>query len=282
MTAAISIRGITKAYDGRTVLDGPSLEIERGEIFAILGPNGAGKTTLVEILEGYRDRDGGDVTVVGEDPQRPSDSAAWRNKIGIVLQNVSDAGDLTVREVVENFAHYYTNPKNPAEVIKKVGLEEKRGAKVTTLSGGQRRRLDVALGMIGSPEVLFLDEPTTGFDPEARREFWELIRSLRDEGTTILLTTHYLDEAEQLADRVAVLAAGRILEIAKPGDLGGRRSKGAIVSWSDDAGEHSEETLTPTAFVLALAAKTGGEIQHLQIKNPTLEDIYIEMIEGAQ
>ena len=281
MTAAISINGITKAYDGRRVLDGLSLEIERGEIFAILGPNGAGKTTLVEILEGYRGRDGGEVTVIGEDPGDPADSAAWRNKIGIVLQNVSDAGDLTVLEVVENFAHYYTNPKEPLDVISKVGLAEKRGAKVTTLSGGQRRRLDVALGMIGTPELLFLDEPTTGFDPEARREFWELIRTLRDEGTTILLTTHYLDEAEQLADRVAVLAGGKILEIAKPDELGGRKSKGALVSWRDSAGDHSEETLTPTAFVLALAARMEGEIEHLQIKHPTLEDIYLEMIEES-
>ena len=280
MTAAISIRGIIKSYEGRVVLNGFNLEIERGEIFAILGPNGAGKTTLVEILEGYRERDGGEVLVIGEDPGDLADPSAWRNRIGIVLQNASDAGDLTVSEVVENFAHYYTNPKMPSEVIVKVGLDSKRDAKVETLSGGQRRRLDVALGMIGTPEILFLDEPTTGFDPEARREFWELIRALRDEGTTILLTTHYLDEAEHLADRVAVLAEGRILEVAAPSELGGRKSQGAIVTWKDSDGEHSEETDTPTALVLRLSAQHGGEIEHLQIKRPTLEDIYLQMIEG--
>ena len=280
MTAAISIRGIIKSYEGRVVLNGFNLEIERGEIFAILGPNGAGKTTLVEILEGYRERDGGEVLVIGEDPGDLADPSAWRNRIGIVLQNASDAGDLTVSEVVENFAHYYTNPKMPSEVIVKVGLDSKRDAKVETLSGGQRRRLDVALGMIGTPEILFLDEPTTGFDPEARREFWELIRALRDEGTTILLTTHYLDEAEHLADRVAVLAEGRILEVAAPSELGGRKSQGAVVTWKDSDGEHSEETDTPTALVLRLSAQHGGEIEHLQIKRPTLEDIYLQMIEG--
>ncbi len=278
MSAAISISGATKSYDEKCVLQGIDLEIQSGEIFAILGPNGAGKTTLVEILEGYRERDSGQVTVLGIDPS--SASLEWRNRIGIVLQNASDAGDLTVTEVVENFAHYYTNAKPPAKVIDQVGLSDKAGSKVNTLSGGQRRRLDVALGIIGSPEILFLDEPTTGFDPEARREFWGLIRGLREEGTTILLTTHYLDEAEELADRVAVLVDGRIKEVARPSELGGRNSKGARITWSDGSGDHFEESATPTEFLRKLSVQFEGEIPNLQIKRPTLEDIYLEMIEG--
>ncbi len=278
MQVAISIRGATKSYDGKSVLQGIDLEIHSGEIFAILGPNGAGKTTLVEILEGYRNRDGGEISVLGSDPDKGS--LEWRNRIGIVLQSASDAGDLTVTEVVENFAHYYSKPRTPGTVIDQVGLREKAASKVSTLSGGQRRRLDVALGIIGSPEILFLDEPTTGFDPEARREFWGLIRRLRDEGTTILLTTHYLDEAEELADRVAVLVAGRISEIARPSELGGRNRKGALISWSDASGDHLEESTRPTEFIATLSATFEGEIPNLQVRRPTLEDIYLEMIEG--
>ena len=280
MQVAIAISGATKSYDGKSVLQGIDLEIKRGEIFAILGPNGAGKTTLVEILEGYRNRDGGDISVLGIDPSEGS--LEWRNRIGIVLQSASDAGDLTVTEVVENFAHYYSNPRMPATVIDQVGLSEKAESKVSTLSGGQRRRLDVALGIIGSPEILFLDEPTTGFDPEARREFWGLIRRLRDEGTTILLTTHYLDEAEELADRVAILVAGRISEIARPSELGGRSAKGARITWSDGDGDHVEESAQPTQFIQSLAHRYGGEIPNLQVRRPTLEDIYLEMIEDRK
>jgi len=221
---AISVTGLRKSYAGVEVVSGLNLEVFRGEIFAILGPNGAGKTTTVEILEGYRTRNSGDVQVLGEDPQSPSSGdRAWRDRIGIVLQSVSDSADLTVRETIHHFSHYYTHAKAPEQVIDLVGLREKADAKVATLSGGQRRRLDVALGIIGSPEILFLDEPTTGFDPEARRAFWELIRELRDEGTTILLTTHYLDEAEALADRVAVINNGKVIEISTPETLGGRQ-----------------------------------------------------------
>ena len=196
---AIEVKGLVKRYPDKVAVDGIDLEIRKGEIFALLGPNGAGKTTTVEILEGYRDRDAGDVLVLSQDPQ--SADLNWRNKIGIVLQSTKDSEELTVKEVVEHFANYYKDSRNALEVIEAVGLTEKQNSRIETLSGGQRRRLDVALGIIGKPEILFLDEPTTGFDPEARRQFWVLIEKLKTEGTTILLTTHYLDEAEALADR---------------------------------------------------------------------------------
>ena len=216
---AVSVQGLTKVYESKAsgkkiAVDGIDLEVKVGEIFAILGPNGAGKTTAVEILEGYRDRDGGEVKVLGLDPAKlGSESWAWRNRIGIVLQSTNDSQDLSVSETVHHFANYYSNPRDSESVIHEVGLDEKANARIQSLSGGQRRRLDVALGIIGNPEILFLDEPTTGFDPEARRAFWDLIRKLRAEGTTILLTTHYLDEAEALADRVAVIVDGKIIEI---------------------------------------------------------------------
>jgi len=281
-TAAISVRGLRKSYAGREVVSGIDLEVLPGEIFAILGPNGAGKTTTVEILEGYRERDSGDVLVLGEDPAAPqSGERAWRNRIGIVLQSVNDAADLTVAETVHHFAHYYSAAKDPDTVIGLVGLTDKSSAKVSTLSGGQRRRLDVALGIIGSPEILFLDEPTTGFDPEARRAFWELIRTLRDEGTTILLTTHYLDEAEALADRVAVINKGRVIEIATPDLLGGRADALAIVTWSEAGTAHSADAQNPTQFIYELSARLGGEVPDLTVNRPTLEDIYLRMIGEA-
>ncbi len=281
-TAAISVRGLRKSYAGREVVAGIDLEVFTGEIFAILGPNGAGKTTTVEILEGYRERDSGDVLVLEEDPAHPrSGERAWRNRIGIVLQSVNDAGDLTVSETVHHFSHYYTDAKDPDAVIGLVGLTDKASAKVATLSGGQRRRLDVALGIIGSPEILFLDEPTTGFDPEARRAFWELIRTLRDEGTTILLTTHYLDEAEALADRVAVINKGRVIEIATPELLGGRAEASATISWSENGVPQSAQSKNPTEFVLQLSARLGGEIADLRVSRPSLEDIYLRMIGEA-
>ena len=189
----VQIRGLTKSYRGLPAVAGLDLQIHRGEVFALLGPNGAGKTTTVEILEGYRNRDGGEVSVLGEDPQQAD--RAWRSRIGIVLQSSTENAELTVQEMVVHFARYYPHPRDPDEVIAAVGLQDKRSARTRALSGGQRRRLDVALGIIGAPELLFLDEPTTGFDPEARRGFWELIRSLKGEGTTIMLTTHYLEEA---------------------------------------------------------------------------------------
>lgn len=277
--AAITVRGLRKSYEGKDAVAGIDLEVLEGEIFAILGPNGAGKTTTVEILEGYRRRDSGDVLVLGEDPENPSTGERhWRNRIGIVLQSVSDSADLTVSETIHHFSHYYSKPKDPEQVIDLVGLREKATAKVETLSGGQRRRLDVALGIIGSPEILFLDEPTTGFDPEARRAFWELIRTLRAEGTTILLTTHYLDEAEELADRVAVINKGSVIEIATPHALGGRAQAMATITWSESGLRKTAESSTPTQFVRDLSASIHGEVEDLSITRPSLEDIYLRMI----
>jgi ABC-2 type transport system ATP-binding protein len=216
--SAVRVHALVKTYAQRNAVDGLSFEVAAGETFALLGPNGAGKTTTTEILEGHRSRDGGQVAVLGVDPQRAD--RAWRARIGIVLQSVGDFHDLTVLEVVRHFAGYFPDPRDPDEVIELVGLTDQRKVRDAKLSGGQRRRLDVALGILGRPEVLFLDEPTTGFDPEARRQFWELIRALRTAGTTILLTTHYLDEAEQLADRVAVINHG---PTARPGHPGPAR-----------------------------------------------------------
>lgn len=283
MTAAIEIVDLRKKYGNHQAVDGITLSIERGEIYAILGPNGAGKTTTVEILEGFRDRDSGTVSVLGSDPGALGvRGSAWRNQIGIVLQSVSDAGDLSVAETVHHFAHYYTNPKDPDSVIDLVGLTDKRDARVLTLSGGQRRRLDVALGIVGSPEILFLDEPTTGFDPEARRAFWELIRTLKAEGTTIVLTTHYLDEAEMLADRVAVISAGKIIEIATPATLGGRHLAEAIISWQENGERKKQSSENPTSAVLELAKRFNGDIPDLTVTRPSLEDIYLTMIEGQK
>ena len=281
MSKVISVSQLHKKYGQTRAVDGLDLEIEQGEIFALLGPNGAGKTTTVEILEGFRDRDSGDVKVLGFDPAtKGSAGQGWRDRIGIVLQSTQDAGDLTVYESVSHFATYYKNPKDAHEVIELVGLTEKSDALGRTLSGGQRRRLDVALGIIGSPELIFLDEPTTGFDPEARRAFWNLIRTLRDEGATIVLTTHYLDEAEALADRVAVIIKGQIVEIAPPAELGGRATSLATISWRDGAQVRSEKSANPTERVTELAAQFGGEIPELSIKRASLEDIYLEMIGG--
>ena len=282
MSKVISVAGLRKSYGSNTAVDGLNLEIEQGEIFALLGPNGAGKTTTVEILEGFRDRDSGEVRILDFDPStKGSAGQQWRNRIGIVLQSTSDAGDLTVFESVSHFAKYYENPKDPREVIELVGLTEKSDALGRTLSGGQRRRLDVALGIIGNPELLFLDEPTTGFDPEARRAFWQLIRKLRDEGATILLTTHYLDEAEALADRVAVINRGRIIEISTPDQLGGRATSLATVSWRDGVELREEKSANPTALVAQLSQQFGGEVPELNVRRASLEDIYLEMIGGS-
>jgi ABC-2 type transport system ATP-binding protein len=261
---------------------GVDLEIAQGEIFSLLGPNGAGKSTIVEILEGFRTRDAGTVSVLGFDPQtRGHDSRLWRNRIGIVLQNSTDAGDLTVLETIDHFSGYYSNPRAVDEVIHAVGLVEKQKALIRNLSGGQRRRLDVALGIIGNPELLFLDEPTTGFDPEARRSFWALIQNLRGNGTTIVLTTHYLDEAEALADRVAVINRGVIMEISTPGELGGRATSKATVSWRDGEITKSEQSDNPTELVTKLSSYFGGEVPELLVSRPSLEDIYLEMIGGT-
>lgn len=278
----IEVRNLHKSYGLLQAVDGIDLTIERGEIFAILGPNGAGKTTTVEILEGFRTRDSGEVQVLDFDPQFKGKGARnFRDRIGIVLQSTADAGDLTVSETINHFAGYYSEPRDAQEVIEAVGLSDKRKSLVRTLSGGQRRRLDVGLGIVGNPELLFLDEPTTGFDPEARRDFWELILGLRDDGTTIVLTTHYLEEAEALADRVAVINQGKILEIASPANLGDRATSLARVQWEAAGTMQEKFTDEPTAVVAQLMKEFTGEIPKLVVSRATLEDIYLEMIGEA-
>ncbi|MGS2648555.1 ATP-binding cassette domain-containing protein [Streptosporangium sp. LJ11] len=274
--SAVRVRELRKKYGDLTAVDGIDLDIARGEVFALLGPNGAGKTTTVEILEGHRRRDGGEVSVLGEDPGRAG--RLWRSKLGIVLQSATDAAEFTVRETVHHFASYFPRPRDPDSVIELVGLAGKADAHIRHLSGGQRRRVDVALGVVGNPELLFLDEPTTGFDPEARRQFWGLISLLSDEGTTIVLTTHYLDEAEALASRVGVIAKGRVVAIGEPATLAGRAEADATVSWSTPDGERRVKTPTPTKVVAELIAQYDGEIPDLTVRRPTLEDTYLGLI----
>ena len=278
--AAISIRGLSKRYGEFVAVDGLDLDIRRGEIFALLGPNGAGKTTTVEICEGYRKPDTGEVRVLGQDPA--DGGRAWKAQLGIVLQSGAGDSQLTCREMLQAQASYYPDPRDADEVLALVGLTEKAKSRGRTLSGGQRRRLDVALGIIGRPTLLFLDEPTTGFDPEARRQFWSLIRTLRELGTTMLLTTHYLDEAEALADRVGVIARGRLVEVAVPSSLGGRETAPALVSWTEDGVRRSEATATPTALLRELAERFPGEVPDLAVARPTLEDVYLQMIGEAR
>ncbi|GIJ34967.1 ABC transporter ATP-binding protein [Micromonospora sediminimaris] len=274
---AIRVRGLRKTYGDSLAVAGLDLDVHRGEVFALLGPNGAGKTTTVEILEGYRQRDAGEVRVLDVDPASPTRD--WRGRVGIVFQGTGEFDELSVAEVVHHFAGFYADADDPDKVIERVGLAAKARARTHTLSGGQKRRLDVALGIVGRPELLFLDEPTTGFDPEARREFWELIRDLAAAGTTIVLTTHYLDEAEALADRVGVIAAGRLVEVAAPNQLGNRQEALATVSWrTPDGTPDSAQSATPTALVAELAARFGGEVPGLTVTRPTLEDIYLTMI----
>jgi ABC-2 type transport system ATP-binding protein len=277
---AVRVRGLRKSYGGVLAIGALDLSVAPGEVFALLGPNGAGKTTTVEILEGYRHREGGEVSVLGADPQRAG--RAWRARIGIVLQLAADAPELTVAEMVGHFAGFYPRPRRPAEVIGLVGLTGQARSRIRALSGGQLRRLDVALGLVGGPELLFLDEPTTGFDPAARRAFWEVIRALAGGGVTVLLTTHYLDEAAALADRVAVLRDGSAVATGPPADLGGSSARSAVVSWQDVDGPRRERTAEPTRLVGSLAARFGGEVPGLAVTRPTLEDVYLELIGGRE
>jgi len=277
-TTAVSVTDVTKRYGSVVALDGVTFDVQEGECFALLGPNGAGKTTVTEILEGYRRRDSGAAQVLGIDPAQGN--RAWRSQLGIVLQSDRDLGDLTAAEAVHHFAGYYPDPRDPDSVLAAVGLADKATSRNDKLAGGQRRRLDVALGVIGRPRVLFLDEPTTGFDPEARREFWTLIEELKAEGTTILLTTHYLDEAEYLADRVAVIAQGRVLACDTPSRIGGRERGSARVSWADHDGDHEIHTDNPTEAVVALSQRLGGDIPALQVRRQSLEDVYLDLIAG--
>ncbi|MGW7513802.1 ABC transporter ATP-binding protein [Streptomyces massasporeus] len=278
---AVDVRGLRKRYGGLTAVDGIDLGIRRGEVFGLLGPNGAGKSTTVEILQGNRDRDAGEVTVLGSDPA--TGTRAWRSRAGIVWQDESAPAELTVRETVRHFARYYPRPRDPEEVIGLVGLETTADSRIKALSGGQRRRLDVALGVIGGPELLLLDEPTTGFDPAARRRFWSLIRALADEGTTIVLTTHYLEEAEALVHRLAVVAKGRIVAEGEPGALRERYGTEATVAWTEpDGGPRALRTGTPTRAVADLMGRFGGEIPGLTVTRPTLEDVYLRLTGQSQ
>ncbi|MEO5633744.1 ABC transporter ATP-binding protein [Gaiella sp.] len=279
--AALEVRDLRKSYGANEAVAGISFRIEPGEVFGLLGPNGAGKTTTVEILEGYRKRDSGDVTVLGVDPELGG--RALRERIGVVLQSSELPATLTVREVHRMFAGYYAHPRDVDEVIGLVGLEEKADARVKTLSGGQKRRLDLGLALVGDPELLFLDEPTTGFDPAARRTAWELVRALRGLGKTILLTTHYLDEAQQLADRVAVIRDGRIVKQGSPAQLIGIAPRVAI-RYHEDGRDVVIETDEPTrvlAELTGVAAAAGRELESLEVVRPSLEDVYLDLIDNG-
>jgi ABC-2 type transport system ATP-binding protein len=292
--AVISVKGLRKSYDGVEAVRGIDLEVGRGEVFAFLGPNGAGKTTTVEVLEGYRDRDAGEISVLGEDPQAAT--RRWREQIGIVLQSCVQQKELTVRETLEMYAGYYPSPRDIPETIELAGLSEKADERAGRLSGGQQRRLDVALALIGDPDLLFLDEPTTGFDPSARRQAWDAIAGLRGLGKTIFLTTHYMEEAQRLADRVAIISGGQIVAEGTPGELGGRQLAATEIRFqagpSDDGlpapfdqasregGVVSLHTQTPVEDLNRLtswALERGIELGELEVRRPSLEDVYLEL-----
>jgi ABC-2 type transport system ATP-binding protein len=278
--SAVEVAELRKSYGAHEAVRGISFAIEAGEVFGLLGPNGAGKTTTVEILEGYRNRDAGTVTVLGTDPERARPD--WRERIGVVLQSSAMYANLTVAEQLALFAGYYRRPRDIGEVIGLIGLDEKRNAKVRSLSGGQKRRLDLGLALVGDPELLFLDEPTTGFDPAARRAAWETIRSLRSLGKTILLTTHYLDEAEQLSDRVAVLREGQIVAIGRPSELTGE-TQATEIRFRRDGEEVVLTTDEPTRVLHELTAQAladGFELDELTVRRPTLEEIYLSLTEA--
>ncbi|HEY8808795.1 MAG TPA: ABC transporter ATP-binding protein [Solirubrobacterales bacterium] len=276
----ISIRGLRKSYGDIEAVRGIDLEVQRGEVFAFLGPNGAGKTTTVEILEGYRKRSAGEVSVLGEDPEHAG--RAWRERIGIVLQSCRLDPYLTVRESLALYAGYYDAPRPIEETIEQVGLAGKADARASSLSGGQQRRLDVGMALIGDPELLFLDEPTTGFDPSARRQAWETIAGLRDLGKTVFLTTHYMDEAQRLADRVTVISAGEIVARGTPEDLGDRENRPARITYREGGREVELETTTPVQTLNELTGRAlaeGRDLEGLEVARPSLEDVYLELTE---
>ena len=298
--SAVSIRAVRKSYGAVEALKGVDLEIRPGEVFSILGPNGAGKTTLVEILEGYRSRSGGEATVLGTDPGHPT--AAWRARIGVVLQSTAVFDELTVQEVIEEFSRFYPEPLEVGRVIGLVGLDEKRIARCGNLSGGQKRRVDLALGLIGNPELIFLDEPTTGLDPQGRRQLWDVVREFAALGKTVVLTTHYLEEAEALADRVGVIIGGEMAALGTPREIGGRQQGLTHVGFEATGvlartplpaglgGTSSQQlitiaTATPTAAVIALSgwARALGfdELPGLVVTRPSLEEIYLRMVADA-
>ncbi len=294
---AIVVEGLRKDYGKFRAVDGVSFRVQRGEIYALLGPNGAGKTSTVEILEGHRRRSGGEVRVLGFDPG--AGDRRLRERVGIVLQSGGIDAELSVREMVSLYAGFYARPRDIDETIEHVGLTAKRRARARTLSGGQMRRLDLALALIGDPEVLFLDEPTTGFDPNARRDAWDMIAGLRRSGTTVLLTSHYLDEVQQLADRVGVMSHGHLIEESTPDTLGGRDVAGTVISfrlpsrlraskvpggpWDEDPerpGEYTLHTDEPTRVLAALtqwAVGHGVELPQLTAVRPSLEDVYLRI-----
>ena len=275
----VSVQNLTRRYGDVLAVSDLSFTVAAGECVAMLGPNGAGKSTTIEILEGYRHRDGGSVEVLGVDPARAT--RAWRSRVGIVPQGASDMTDATVRDAISLFASLYPHPRAVDETIDLVGLTAQRDTRLGRLSGGQRRRVDVALGIVGRPELLFLDEPTTGFDPEARHVFWDVIAQLRADGTTIMLTTHYLDEADQLADRVIVVAGGRKVADTTPADLGSRHGNSVRVSWREGETRRDELTTEPTRVVRDLLTRFDGEIPGLEISRMTLEEAYLKLVEEA-
>ena len=299
--AVISVRGLRKSYGEVDAVQGVDLEVRRGEVFAFLGPNGAGKTTTVEILEGYRDRGGGEAEVLGLDPARAT--REWRERVGIVLQQCRMRPELTVRETLALYAGYYRDPRPVEETIDRVGLAEKADERAGRLSSGQQRRLDVAVALVGDPELLFLDEPTTGFDPSARRQAWSVIAGLRDLGKTVFLTTHYMDEAQELADRVAVIARGRIVASGTPADLGNRDSHPATISFrlpgevafaelplegAETVAEHeglvslrAADPLPVINRLTAFALEREIDLEGLEVRRPTLEDIYLELTDSG-
>jgi ABC-2 type transport system ATP-binding protein len=280
---AILVRDLRKSYGTFEAVRGIDFEVAQGEVFGLLGPNGAGKTSTVEVLEGYRSRDGGIVSVLGHDPQQRARDL--RSRIGIVLQSTGMYRHIKVREAVAHWARFYAHPRDVDEVIALAGLQEKADVLARTLSGGQMRRLDFALALVGDPELVFLDEPTTGFDPAARRAAWDVIRSLQDLGKTVLLTTHYLDEAQALCDRVAIIKEGRIVAEGPPAELGASSSRSRGAWRSAESGEiEARETDDPTALLhqLTSAALARGEaLRDLSVTRPSLEDVYLELTAEA-